>query len=285
MADIDDLWINALAALPDVQPLVRLLRSDTPMPPGARDLLAELLSPADPPISDFELIPKRIKKFDTMLDQLEKVAPYAQEREAEQSAQAAAIEACPYRKSNPGVLKVQPAEDGPRLDSSSSLNSAMNGCVLGQGQVCADCVVVVHIRRQHVAQVPLAEHDDMVKTLPTDRADQALGVAVLPRRTWRRRMVPNAERADAANEGFTVATVAVTDQKMRDLPPTRCLSQLVGNPFCGGVGGDAEPQDLSAAKTHDQQPVEKPERGGRHHEQVDRRNPVCMIAEECPLSL
>jgi hypothetical protein len=88
---------------------------------------------------------------------------------------------------------VPPTEDGPRLDPSSSLNSAMNGCVLGQGQVCADDrVVVVHIRQQHVAQAqaPPAEHDDMVKTLPTD---QALGVTVLSRRTWRRRMVPNAE--------------------------------------------------------------------------------------------
>jgi hypothetical protein len=93
MAEIDDIWINAFGALPDVQPLVRLLRSDTPMPPGARDLLAELLSPGDPPISDFELVPKRNKKFDTILDQLEKVAPYAQEREAGKSAQAAAIEA------------------------------------------------------------------------------------------------------------------------------------------------------------------------------------------------
>jgi hypothetical protein len=93
MADIDDLWINAFAALPDVQPLVHLLRSDTPMPPGARDLLAELFSPGDPPISDFELVPKRIKKFDTMLDQLEIMATYAQKREAGQSAQDAAIEA------------------------------------------------------------------------------------------------------------------------------------------------------------------------------------------------
>jgi hypothetical protein len=32
------------------------------------------------------------------------------------------------------------------------------------------------------------------------------------------------------------------------------------------IGGDAEPQDPSAANTHDQQPVEKPERGGRHDE-------------------
>jgi hypothetical protein len=51
-----------------------------------------------------------------------------------------------------------------------------------------------------------------------------------------------------------------------------------------GNVGNTEPQGLSAAKTHDQQPVEKPERGGRHHEQVDRRNRVCMIAQECPPS-
>jgi hypothetical protein len=93
MAEIDDLWINALGALPDVQPLVRLLRSDTPMPPGARDLLAELFCPGDPPISDFELVPMRNKKFDTMLDQLEIVGTYAQKREAGRSAQDAAIEA------------------------------------------------------------------------------------------------------------------------------------------------------------------------------------------------
>jgi len=93
MTEISDIWINAFGALPDVEPLVRLLRSDVPMTPGARDLLAELLSPSDPPISDFELVPKRIKKFDTILEQLEKVAPYAQEREAGQSAQAAAAEA------------------------------------------------------------------------------------------------------------------------------------------------------------------------------------------------
>jgi hypothetical protein len=91
MAEIDDIWINAFGALPDVQPLVRLLRSDTQMPPGARDLLAELLSPGDPPITDFELVPRRNKKFDTLLDQLERVAPYANEREAGKSAQAAAV--------------------------------------------------------------------------------------------------------------------------------------------------------------------------------------------------
>ena len=33
-------------------------------------------------------------------------------------------------------------------------------------------------------QVPLAEHDDMVKALPADRANQALRIAILPGRAW-----------------------------------------------------------------------------------------------------
>jgi hypothetical protein len=37
--------------------------------------------------------------------------------------------------------------------------------------------------KQHMPQVPLAEHNDMVETFPADRADQALRIAVLPGRT------------------------------------------------------------------------------------------------------
>jgi hypothetical protein len=39
----------------------------------------------------------------------------------------------PYRKSNPEVLMVQSAENGPRLDIAKSLNSTRIGCVLAQG--------------------------------------------------------------------------------------------------------------------------------------------------------
>jgi len=95
-------------------------------------------------------------------------------------------------------------------------------------------------------------------------------------------MIPNAERADATDEDIAVATIAVTDQITRDLLPTTCFSQLIGDPFRCRVSGHAEPQDLAAAKTHDQQSVEEPERDRRHHEQIDRRNPVRMIAQECP---
>ena len=59
-----------------------------------------------------------------------------------------------------------------------------------------------------------------------------------------------------------LATIAVTDQITRDLLPTTCFSQLVGDPLCCGVCGDAEPQNLPAVKTHDQQPVSRNETVG-----------------------
>jgi hypothetical protein len=51
MYELEDVWLNAFAQLPDAKPLAALLRDySTSMPPGARDLLAELLNPGDPDI-------------------------------------------------------------------------------------------------------------------------------------------------------------------------------------------------------------------------------------------
>ena len=41
-------------------------------------------------------------------------------------------------------------------------------------------IVVVDVARQHMTQVPLPEHDDVVKALPADRANQTLRIAILP---------------------------------------------------------------------------------------------------------
>jgi hypothetical protein len=66
--ELEDVWINAFAAFPDVEPLVRLLREgNTPMTPCAQGLLANLLSPHDPPSDGFVLKVERKPKWDRML--------------------------------------------------------------------------------------------------------------------------------------------------------------------------------------------------------------------------
>src|SRR5262249_2259181 len=41
------------------------------------------------------------------------------------------------------------------------------------------------VTHEDVAQVWLADHNNMVEAFPADRADQALRLPVLPRRAWR----------------------------------------------------------------------------------------------------
>jgi hypothetical protein len=55
---------------------------------------------------------------------------------------------------------------------------------------------------------------------------------------------------------------------------------LVGDPFRRRLRCDTEPQNLSPAVAHDEQPIEQPKRTGRHHEQIHCRNAIGMIAQE-----
>jgi hypothetical protein len=61
---IEDVWLKAFNELPDTKPLADLLRTySVPMPPGARDFLAELLSPGDPNIYGGRLVYKPTDTF------------------------------------------------------------------------------------------------------------------------------------------------------------------------------------------------------------------------------
>jgi hypothetical protein len=54
----------------------------------------------------------------------------------------------------------------------------------------------------------------------------------------------------------SVTSIPIVDQITRELLPTTGRCQLVGNPFRRWVCGNAEPEDLSSAVAHDQQPIE-----------------------------
>src|SRR5215471_4686695 len=52
-----------------------------------------------------------------------------------------------------------------------------------------------------LAKMPLAEHDNVVKTFPPDRTDRPFTISVLPRRSRRRLAIPNPHRPKAAVRG------------------------------------------------------------------------------------
>jgi hypothetical protein len=51
---------------------------------------------------------------------------------------------------------------------------------------------LIHVRRQDVTEVSLAEHNNVVKAFPADRTDQPFSISILPRGARRRRSIANA---------------------------------------------------------------------------------------------
>jgi hypothetical protein len=155
-----------------------------------------------------------------------------------------------------------------------------NGASLLTERRASRVVVVGRVRSQQMAKMPLAEHDNVVKTFPADRTDRPFTIPVLPRRSRRVWPIPNAHHPKAADENFTIRAIPIADQIAGKLLPSAGFRYLVCDPFRGRMRRYSEPYDLSSAMPHDQQTIEQTERDCRHDEQIDRGNAVGMIAEE-----
>lgn len=74
----DDEWINAVLALicnrpESPKPLAAMLRGDTPIPPGIRDTLAELIDPGEPEYLGCKLVFKETGATEKNLCRLDTV--------------------------------------------------------------------------------------------------------------------------------------------------------------------------------------------------------------------
>jgi hypothetical protein len=82
------------------------------------------------------------------------------------------------------ILVVQSAQNRHRQRETHSLDGTRDRRVLVQGQVRTSLVVIFLVGIEQMAQMPFAEHNNMVKTIPSDRTDQPLRISVLPWRPW-----------------------------------------------------------------------------------------------------
>ena len=104
--------------------------------------------------------------------------------------------------------------------------------------------------------MPLAKYDDMVKAVPSDRADQPLTIAILPWRSRRGWPVPNAHRPKTPDENLAVDAVPIANEIAWPLLPPTSLRQLATHPFGAWMRGCPKPQDFTAAMLKDQQPIQ-----------------------------
>src|SRR5258708_9071653 len=118
-------------------------------------------------------------------------------------------------------------------------------------------IIIFPGRKEYVTEVPLSEHNNVVKAFPSDRTDQPFGVCILPRGAWRRWSVANAHRSKSSDEDIAIGLITIADQIVGSPFPAEGFRNLICNPFCGRMRCDAEPYDLSSAVPHDQQSIDE----------------------------
>src|ERR1700677_2600078 len=146
----------------------------------------------------------------------------------------------------------------------------------------SDAVVIISIGFQNSAQVRLAQDNDVVHAFPPDRSDQPFGKAILPRRGWCGRPVPDNHGAQSARDDAAIDPVAIADEVVRSLIPGKCLRYLTCNPFGRRICCDVDPDEASAVEPDDDEGVEQVEADSWKNEQVHGSNVRRVFTQEGP---
>ena len=131
----------------------------------------------------------------------------------------------------------------------------------------------------------LAQDNDVVHALTPDRSYQPFGKAILPRRGWRGRLVPDAHGAQSACDDRTIDAIPVADHVARSFIPRECFRDLARNSFCRRMWCNVDPDQLSAIQPHDDAGVQQVEAKVRDNEQVYGGNVRRTVMQEGAPSL
>src|SRR6266481_6734218 len=146
-------------------------------------------------------------------------------------------------------------------------------------------VVIARVRLQNLAQMHLAQDNDVVYTLTPDRSDQPFGKAVLPGRGWRGRLVPDAHGAQSACDDAAIDPIPIADEVTRRFIPRKGLRYLTCNHFCRRICCDVDPDQVSAVEPDDDEGIEQIETDSWNNEQVHGGNVQRVVTQEGSPSL
>src|SRR3984893_11377328 len=148
----------------------------------------------------------------------------------------------------------------------------------------SDAIIIVGVGFQDPTQMHLAQDNDVVHTLTPDRSDQPFHKAILPRRGWCGRLVPDAHGAQSARDDAAIDPIPIADEVARSLIPGKCLRYLTCNPFCRRICCDVDPDEVSAVGPNDEG-IEQVETDSWNNEQVHGGNVRRVVTQEGSPSL
>ena len=130
---------------------------------------------------------------------------------------------------------MESAEDWYRCDGAELLRVPKIRCILVQREMRADLIVIRSVILQHATQLRFVKHDQVIEAFAPNRSDDALDVAVLPRRARRGRMITDPHCLNAMGVSWTEGAVAVTKHVTWRFIPGKGVSHLPSDPLGGRI--------------------------------------------------
>lgn len=159
------------------------------------------------------------------------------------------------------------------------------GCILVEREMGSCAMVVGEVPGQRATEVPLAENDDVVEALASDRADETFRERILPRTVWRREDFINPHALHAMAKLLAIDSVTVAQEIGRRGVVREGVYDLLGSPVGGGVLGHVEVDDAPAMVSEHDEDEEPAQARCGDCEEVEGDKVSDMIGEERPPSL
>lgn len=149
------------------------------------------------------------------------------------------------------------------------LHGSPGGRIAIERHVGPVVVVEADVVPDEPEQMPLANDDDVIEQLASERPDEPLGEAVLPRRTRRDPQLLESHAGEPLVEHGAEDPIAITDDALGDHVRRHRLDHLLRRPRGIWMRGDVDVQDASPLEGEHEEDVEHVEGRGRHGEKVD----------------
>src|ERR1700757_4803416 len=119
--------------------------------------------------------------------------------------------------------------------------------------MCTGAIVIVGVCPEDMAKMGLTQDHDVVQAFSSDEADQPLRMAILPRRSRRNRVIPDAHRWKTLGNGVAIGGVTVAYEIGGRTIPGEGLGDLLCDPLRRRMVGDAQRDQASPLVPQDDQ--------------------------------
>jgi hypothetical protein len=178
------------------------------------------------------------------------------------------------------VVEPADARERDHVAALGALDRSPRRCIAVERHVRTVVVVEADVVSNEPEQVPLAEDDDVVEQLASDRPDEPLGKAVLPGRARRDPELLEAHAKEPLFEHGAEDPIAIADDALGDDVGRYGLDHLLRRPRGVGMRGDVDVQYAPPLEREHEEDVQHAERCGLYGEEIDGERARQVIAHE-----